>query len=51
MISKEEYIKFSENGFNIIPLIKTIDLGLDSPIKVFSKISNVFNITTSKLIN
>ena len=43
MISKEEYIKFSENGFNIIPLIKTIDLGLDSPIKVFSQIKNKQN--------
>ncbi len=43
MISKEEYIKYSENGFNIIPLIKTIDLGLDSPIKVFSKIKNKQN--------
>ena len=43
MISKEEYIKFSEDGFNIIPLIKTIDLGLDSPIKVFSQIKNKQN--------
>ena len=43
MISKEEYIKYSENCFNIIPLIKTIDLGLDSPIKVFSKIKNKQN--------
>ena len=43
MISKEEYIEFSENGFNIIPLVKTIDLDLDSPIKVFSKIKNKRN--------
>ena len=43
MISKKEYIEFSENGFNIIPLVKTIDLDLDSPIKVFSKFKNKRN--------
>ena len=43
MISKEEYIKYAENGFNIIPLVKTIDQDLDSPIKVFSKIKNKLN--------
>ena len=40
MISKEEYIEFAENGFNIVPLIKTIEKDLDSPIKVFSRIKN-----------
>ena len=43
MISKEEYIKFAEDGFNIIPLIKTIEKDLDSPIEVFSKIKNKKN--------
>ena len=43
MISKEEYIEFSENGFNIVPLIKTIEKDLDSPIKVFSRIKNKKN--------
>ena len=38
MISKEEYIEFAENGFNIVPLIKTIEKDLDSHIKVFSRI-------------
>ena len=32
MISKEEYIEFAENGFNIVPLIKAIEKDLDSPI-------------------
>ncbi len=43
MISKEEYIEYAENGFNVVPLIKTIDQDLDSPIKVFSKIKNKLN--------
>ena len=43
MISKEEYIKFAENGFNIVPLVKTIEKDLDSPIKVFSRIKNKKN--------
>ena len=43
MISKEEYIEFAENGFNIVPLIKTIEKDLDSPIKVFSRIKNKKN--------
>ena len=43
MISKEEYIEFAENGFNIVPLIKTIEKDLDSPIEVFSKIKNKKN--------
>ena len=43
MINKEEYIEFAENGFNIVPLIKTIEKDLDSPIKVFSRIKNIKN--------
>ena len=43
MISKKEYIKFAENGFNIVPLVKTIEKDLDSPIKVFSRIKNKKN--------
>ena len=43
MISKEEYIEFAENGFNIVPLIKTIEKDLDSSIEVFSKIKNKKN--------
>ena len=31
MISKEKYIEFAENGFNIVPLIKTIEKDLDHP--------------------
>ena len=34
MISKEEYIEYAEDGFNIIPLVKTIDQDLKDPIFV-----------------
>ena len=43
MISKDEYIEFGENGFNIIPLVRSINLDLDSSIKVFSKIKDKRN--------
>ena len=32
MISKEEYNKLANDGFNIIPLIKDLNIELDSPI-------------------
>ena len=43
MISKDEYIEFGENGFNIIPLVRSINFDLDSSIKVFSKIKDKRN--------
>ena len=43
MITKEEYDQYAIDGFNIIPLIKKIDVVLDSPIKIYSKIKNKEN--------
>ena len=34
MITKEEYDQYAIDGFNVIPLIKKIDVVSDSPIKI-----------------
>ncbi|GIS49069.1 MAG: hypothetical protein Ct9H90mP22_6570 [Gammaproteobacteria bacterium] len=38
MISKEEYNKLANDGFNIIPLIKDLNIELDSPKSLYSSI-------------
>ena len=43
MITKEEYDQYAIDGFNVIPLIKKIDVVSDSPIKIYSKIKNKEN--------
>ena len=43
MITKEEYNKYAEDGFNIIPLIKNINLVSHSPIEIYSKIKDKKN--------
>ena len=40
MITKEEYIEYANNGFNIVPLVKSIDANFDSPINLYSNIKN-----------
>ena len=40
MISKEEYNKLANDGFNIIPLIKDLNIELDSPISLYSSIKD-----------
>ena len=40
MISKEEYNRLANDGFNIIPLIKDLNIDLDSPISLYSSIKN-----------
>ena len=53
MISKEEYIKYAENGFNIIPLVKTIDQDLKEKFGNFIEIKDLdrLPIMCEKLIN
>ena len=43
MITKEEYIEYANNGFNIVPLVKSIDANFDSPINLYSNIKNKKN--------
>ena len=43
MISKEEYNKLANDGFNIIPLIKDLNIELDSPISLYSSIKDKKN--------
>jgi len=40
MITKEEYLEYANNGFNIVPLVKSIDANFDSPINLYSNIKN-----------
>ena len=40
MISKEEYNRLANDGFNIIPLIKDLNIELDSPISLYSSIKD-----------
>ena len=40
MITKEEYKEYANNGFNIVPLVKSIDANFDSPINLYSNIKN-----------
>ena len=43
MITKEEYIEYANNGFNIVPLVKSIDANFDSPINLYSNVKNKKN--------
>ena len=43
MITKEEYYRYAEEGFNVIPLIKPITLASKSPIEIYSKIKDKEN--------
>ena len=43
MISKEEYNRLANDGFNIIPLIKDLNIELDSPISLYSSIKDKKN--------
>ncbi len=40
MITKEEYLEYANNGFNVVPLVKSIDANFDSPINLYSNIKN-----------
>ena len=40
MISKEKYIDYSGKGFNLVPIIKELEIDSDSPITLYSKIKN-----------
>ena len=43
MISKEEYIDYAGKGFNLVPIIKELEIDSDSPITLYSKIKNKNN--------
>ena len=43
MISKEKYIDYSGKGFNLVPIIKELEIDSDSPIILYSKIKNKSN--------
>ena len=43
MITKEEYNKYARDGFNVIPLIKNINLVSNSAIEIYSKIKDKKN--------
>ena len=43
MITKEEYIKYAESGYTVIPVIKSISNSQDSPISLYLKIANKRN--------
>ena len=43
MISKEEYIDYAGKGFNLVPIIKELEIDSDSPITLYSKIKNKSN--------
>ena len=43
MISKEECLRFKDEGYNIIPLVKSIYLNEDTPLCIYSKISDIGN--------
>ena len=43
MMTKEEYINYVENGFNIVPLVKDLKIKSGSPIDLYSKIKNKQN--------
>ena len=43
MISKEEYIDYAGKGFNLVPIIKELEIDSDSPIILYSKIKNKSN--------
>ena len=40
MITKEEYINYADNGFNIVPLVKDLKINSESPIDLYSKIKD-----------
>ena len=42
-MTKEEYINYVENGFNIVPLVKDLKIKSGSPIDLYSKIKNKQN--------
>ena len=43
MITKEEYINYADNGFNIVPLVKDLKINSESPIDLYSKIKDKQN--------
>ena len=43
MITKEEYINYADNGFNIVPLVKDLKIDSESPIDLYSKIKDKQN--------
>lgn len=43
MISKEEFLRFKDEGYNIIPLVKSVYLNEDTPLCIYSKISDIGN--------
>ena len=43
MITKEEYIKYADSAYSIIPLTREIDNAGDTPISLYSKISDQQN--------
>jgi len=43
MISKQEYEKYAEDGFNVIPVVKDLGISSESPISLFEKIKDKDN--------
>ena len=43
MITKAEYIKYADSAYSIIPLTREIDNAGDTPISLYSKISDQQN--------
>ena len=43
MISKQEYEKYAEDGFNVIPVVKDLEISSESPISLFEKIKDKDN--------
>ena len=41
MISKEEFLRFKDEGYNSIPLVKSVYL--NTPLCIYSKISDIGN--------
>jgi len=50
MITKEEYIKYADSAYSIIPLTREIDNAGDTPISLYSKISDQQNTFYSNLL-
>ena len=38
MISKKKYIDYAGKGFNLVPIVKELEIDSDSPITLYSKI-------------
>ncbi len=43
MITKEEYIQYASEGFNVVPIFRELDIDSDSPLSLYSKIKDKEN--------